>query len=155
MLYPLISANSRAAIRLLRHYHAATAAVCTARVDPRADIPVGGDEHLCQLADLERRQTGWGRYDGDHRPQPRRHDPGSAPTIPRGPPCRPSSPGPRPPSGAVMMWKERGGHRTVQRIDQHDPEPTQDEERELPETIQGTKTDPPTVHRRPKQPSKV
>ena len=57
-----------------RHCHT-TAPPPTAlrRSTPRADVPATRDEHLRQLADLERRQTG--RRDGDQRP-PRDHDPG-------------------------------------------------------------------------------
>ena len=51
--------------------------------------------------------------------------------------------------------EDRGGHRTVQRTDEHGPDPAPEEERELRETIQGMKTDSPSVHRRPKQPCKV
>ena len=50
---------------------------------------------------------------------------------------------------------QRGGHRTVQRVDEHGPEPAPEEVRALRETIQGMKSDSPSVHRRPKQPCKV
>ena len=51
--------------------------------------------------------------------------------------------------------EDRGGHRTVQRVDEHVRIRPQKRNESLREAIQGIKTDPPTVHRRPKQPFKV
>ena len=38
---------------------------------------------------------------------------------------------------SVMMRKDRAGHRTVERADEHDPEPVREEERELREDRPG------------------
>ena len=48
---------------------------------------------------------------------------------------------------SVMMRKDRAGHRhrTVERADEHDPEPVPEEERSCGKTVRGMKTDPPTV----------
>ena len=62
---PQITADSRAAaITLLPSLpHTPPPLTAPRRSTPRADVPATRDEHLRQLADLERRQTG--RRDGD------------------------------------------------------------------------------------------